>query len=210
MEWNGDEVCATNTYLSIINMHILLISFQISLEPSSLWCGFQTFPEGRFPLSFADYPRSILDYPTDFCLRYLSPAEPPPSCSISTTWPGNGVPYVYKLCSWFPIHFSTCMCKISRNKTTKLTLCLVLVYTSRIYFVINSIMSHEKKRLVILGGGLAGLPLARQIEKNKKLSASLDVTLVDKKHYFELTLAAPRFLVDSQQHGKVCNLFSSL
>lgn len=61
----------------------------------------------------------------------------------------------------------------------------------------------QKKRLVILGGGLAGLPLARQIEKNKKLSASIDVTLVDKKHYFELTLASPRFLVDPDQHAKV-------
>eukprot|EP00026_Physarum_polycephalum_P009792 Phypoly_transcript_09928.p1 GENE.Phypoly_transcript_09928~~Phypoly_transcript_09928.p1 ORF type:complete len:366 (-),score=65.46 Phypoly_transcript_09928:121-1218(-) len=70
-------------------------------------------------------------------------------------------------------------------------------------------MSHQKKRLVILGGGLAGLPLARHIEKNKKLSASLDVTLVDKKHYFELTLAAPRFLVDPEQHAKYTALYET-
>lgn len=70
-------------------------------------------------------------------------------------------------------------------------------------------MSQQKKRLVILGGGLAGLPLARQIENNKKLSSALDVTLVDKKHYFELSLAAPRFLVAPDHHGKYSALYET-
>lgn len=58
--------------------------------------------------------------------------------------------------------------------------------------------------MVILGGGCGGLPLARQIEANKKLSSTLDVVLVDKKEYFEVNLASVRFLVDSKDHNLYC------
>jgi len=70
-------------------------------------------------------------------------------------------------------------------------------------------MSQQKKRLVILGGGLAGLPIVRAIEKNKKLSAAFDVTLVDKKNYFEVNCASPRFLVSPDQHGKFTGLYET-
>lgn len=63
-----------------------------------------------------------------------------------------------------------------------------------------------KKRVVILGGGLAGLPLALHIEKNKKLSQRVEVVLVDKKQYFEMNCESVRFLVQPDIHHKVIKL----
>ncbi len=61
----------------------------------------------------------------------------------------------------------------------------------------------ERKKLVILGAGLAGLPLALEIEKDSKLRSRLDVFLIDKKDYFEMNCASVRFLVDPSVHNKV-------
>lgn len=69
-------------------------------------------------------------------------------------------------------------------------------------------MAQEKKTLVILGGGIGGYPLARFIEKDKKLSQLLNVVLVDKKQYVELSMASPRFLVEPSHFQTVC--YSSL
>ncbi len=61
----------------------------------------------------------------------------------------------------------------------------------------------SKKKLVILGAGLGGFPLALHIEKDKKLSALFDVVLVDKKEFFEMNLASVRFLVKDNIHHQV-------
>lgn len=61
----------------------------------------------------------------------------------------------------------------------------------------------SKIKLVILGGGLAGLPIALEIEKDKALARALDVVMVDRKEYFEMNCESIRFLVDPSVHNKV-------
>jgi NADH dehydrogenase FAD-containing subunit len=61
----------------------------------------------------------------------------------------------------------------------------------------------EKTRLVILGGGLAGLPMALLLEKKKKLLKHLDVVMIDQRDYFEMNCESVRFLVKPEIHLEV-------
>lgn len=64
-------------------------------------------------------------------------------------------------------------------------------------------MSTNKKRIVILGGGLAGLPLALHLEKQKKIEGRVEVILIDRKEYFEMNCESIRFLIQPELHTKV-------
>eukprot|EP01103_Thecamoeba_quadrilineata_P000034 TRINITY_DN10020_c0_g1_i1.p1 TRINITY_DN10020_c0_g1~~TRINITY_DN10020_c0_g1_i1.p1 ORF type:complete len:378 (-),score=79.88 TRINITY_DN10020_c0_g1_i1:52-1185(-) len=57
--------------------------------------------------------------------------------------------------------------------------------------------THVKKRVVIIGGGFSGITLA------KKLQGTFDVTLIDKKDYFESTPSLPMTLVKPNHLVKI-------
>ena len=56
----------------------------------------------------------------------------------------------------------------------------------------------QRTRVVILGGGFAGVAVAHNLEKTK----TVDITLVDTKDYFEVSAACfhPHCLLSPQQH----------
>jgi len=66
----------------------------------------------------------------------------------------------------------------------------------------------EKIKIVILGGGLAGLPFALLLEKNKKLKKCMDVVMIDQREYFEMNCESVRFLVKPEIHHEFVRPYS--
>lgn len=64
----------------------------------------------------------------------------------------------------------------------------------------SGVYSQEKKNVVIVGGGFAGLQLAKIFESNPKVN--VNVTLVSKLDYFDISYATFRSLVEPSMAAK--------
>ena len=61
---------------------------------------------------------------------------------------------------------------------------------------IKSDIMSKYTDVLIIGGGFGGVGVAQQLAKE-----GIDVTLVDRKNYFEITFATLRNITDPHKHG---------